>query len=226
MVVFCIYVPYFYTDEKREPWGRKSGIVSLRGPSYEWAMNELFVPTGGKLGQILFENPGAGIEPRLEFFVELRFRTVEIDEEEMTPLFRTNSIVVPVRSWKQLAGQTYEFPYAPKPGSVDAAMMLFGEQNPADVTSLTFGEIETRKIEVQFDTEVDFEIEADRDDLEQMEMNFALFLDVAPLRVGTSIEKKWNGDESAITGFVGTLVDLDDYAPIEKVPGGFVFPIR
>ena len=189
-------------------------------------MNELFVPSGGKLGQILFENPTEGIEPRLEFFIEIRFRTVEFDDEEMTPLLRVNNIVVPAKSWKDLAGQDLEFPYHPKPGSVDAAMMLFGEQNPADVTALSFGDIEDGKIEVQFDTEVDFEIEADRDDLEQMEMSFALYLEVAPLRIATSIDKKLSGDEGAITDFASSRIDLQNYASLEKVPGGFIFPIR
>lgn len=188
-------------------------------------MSELFVPTGGTLGQILFENPGAGIEPRLEFFVEIRFQPTEIDDEEMTPLLRVNSIIVPSRSWKELENQTYEFPYYPKPGSVDAAMMLFGEQNPADVTGLSFGEISEGKISLQFETEVDFEIEADRDDLEQMEMTFDLSLEPGPLRIGTSIEKKLNGDDAEISEFAKQFVDLDAYGPIEKVPGGFILPV-
>jgi hypothetical protein len=32
-----------------------------------------FKPASGKLGQLIFENPGAGIEPRLEFYIEIAF---------------------------------------------------------------------------------------------------------------------------------------------------------
>jgi len=72
---------------------------------------------------------------------------------------------------------------------------------------------------------VDFEIEADREDLEQVEMNFDLALALEPLRVSTSLEKRNAGDETAITSEVSGLVDLSSYGPIEKVPGGFVFPM-
>ena len=103
--------------------------------------------------------------------------------------------------------------------------MLFGEQNPADVTRLQFGECQVGKIAVQFSTEVDFEIEADREDLEQIEMNFDLLLEVQPLRISTSLEKRCDGDEDAIVSAVVRLVDLEVYGPLEKVAGGFVFSV-
>jgi len=183
-----------------------------------------FVPAEGKLGQMIFEDPGAGIAPRLEFFIEIAFQPFEIDDEEVKPLFRGNNIIVPeLRSWQALEKSVHEFPWAPKPGSVDGAVLLFGVHNPADVIKLEFGGISDGKIDVKFSTEVDFEVEADRDDLEQIELSFEMPLTIEPLRVATSIEKRCQGEESAIAAAIAEHVDLDKYGPIEKVPGGFAF---
>ena len=183
-----------------------------------------FVPAEGKLGQLIFEDPGAGIAPRLEFFIEIAFQAFDIDDEEVKPLFRGNNIIIAgARSWQALERSQREFPWAPKPGSVDAAVLLFGVHNPADVTLLEFGDVADGKIEVSFSTGVDFEVEADRDDLEQVELSFEMALTLEPLRVATSIEKRCRGDESAITAAIAEFVDLDQYGPIEKVPGGFAF---
>lgn len=186
---------------------------------------DYFKPVSGKLGQLIYENPADGVEPRLQFFVEIAFAPFEIDDESVSPILRVDNIVVEAESWKSLQNQIFEFPYAPKPGSVEGAILLFGEHNPADVTKVSFGSIEDGKIAVSFETEVDFEIEADRDDLEQVEMSFDLALAVDPLRISTSLEKRNQGDEPAITAEVGSLVDLESYGEIEKAPGGFVFPI-
>ncbi len=182
-----------------------------------------FKPAAGKLGQSIYENPANGLDPRLQFFIEISFASFEIDDETVSPILRVDNIAVEARSWTALENQVFEFPWAPKPGSVEAAILLFGAHNPADVTKLTFGSIDGGKVRVSFETEVDFEIEADRDDLEQVKMAFDLTLEVEPLRVSTSLEKRCEGDESKITSAVSGLVDLDDYGAIEKAPGGFVF---
>lgn len=185
---------------------------------------DAFTPLSGKLGQMIYENPGAGIEPRLEFFIEIAMKPFELDEEEVSPILRLNGILADVKKWSDLAGQTLEFPWHPKPGSIDAGVHLFYVQNPADVTRLNFGEISGGKIAVTFDTEVDFEIEADSE-LGQVPLSFQCDLEVNPLKVATSVEKQHNGDEKAITDAVSGLVDLSAYGPLAKVPGGFEFPV-
>lgn len=187
-------------------------------------LENAFHPVTGKLGQRISENPGEGQAPLLRFFIELTFASFEYEGEVLTPLFRVDSIEVPVKSWRDLENGTFQFPWAPKPGSVEAAMLLFGEHNPADVTEIRFGGTANGKIRASFDTEVDFEMEADRDDLEQIEMSFALDLEVDPLQVATSLEKKCQGDLDQIRNAVAPLVRLEDYGSLEKVPGGFVFP--
>lgn len=185
-----------------------------------------FKPSGGKLGQLIYENPADGVESRLQFFIEIAFAPFEIDDETVSPILRVDNVVVDSMSWKGLQNRAFEFAYAPKPGSVEGAILLFGEHNPADVIKLSFGSSEGGKIRVSFETEVDFEIEADRDDLEQVEMSFDLDLEAQPLRVSTSLEKRSGGDEAEITTAVSSLVNLDDYGAIEKAPGGFVFSVK
>ncbi|MDF1825001.1 MAG: hypothetical protein P1U68_10185 [Verrucomicrobiales bacterium] len=186
---------------------------------------EYFKPVSGKLGQLIYENPADGVGPRLQFFVEIAFAPFEIDDESVSPILRVDNIVVEAGSWKSLQDRVVDFPYAPKPGSVEGAVLLFGEHNPADVTKMNFGKVEDGKVIVSFETEVDFEIEADRDDLEQVEMSFDLALAVEPLRISTSLEKRCQGDEAAISAEVGKLVDLESYGEIEKAPGGFIYPV-
>ena len=189
-------------------------------------MSEIFQPTLGRLGQLIFESPHEGIEPRLEFFLEIEFAEGEFDEEPGKPFFRANRILIPARSWRDLEGTVHEFPWAPKPGSADASMLLFGEQNPADVTALRFGAIENGKIAVSFSTEVDFEIEADRDELGQVELEFSEFpLEVGPLKIATSLEKRHHGDPEEIAAAIAGIIDLNAYGSVAKVPGGFALEI-
>ena len=186
-----------------------------------------FTPASGKLGQFIFENPGADIEPRLEFFIEIAFQPFELDDEEVSPILRLNGIVVEeAKKWSDLAGKTWQFAYHPKPGSIDAGIHLFYVQNPADVTELRFGDITDEvKLPVSFDTEVDFEIEADSE-LEQVPMSIRCLLEISPLKVATSLEKRFKGDEGEITNAVADLVDLSAYQELQKVPGGYEFPVK
>ena len=94
--------------------------------------NDAFLPASGKLGQMIFENPGAGIEPRLEFFVEIAFRAFVLDDEEVSPILRLNGIHADVKKWTDLESKILEFPYHPKPESIDAGIHLFYVQNPAE----------------------------------------------------------------------------------------------
>lgn len=185
----------------------------------------IFETVSGKLGQSVYENQAKGCEPELRFFVEIAFVPFEWDGEGHRPLLRIDNLLVPVESWQGLSEQVYDFPYAPKPGSLESAVLMFGEHNPADVTRIEFGAIENGKLNCAFETEVDFEIEADRDDLEQIEMSLNLLLDVEPLRVSTSLEKRCKGDAAQIAGAVKNVVDLSKYGSLEKLPGGFAYSI-
>jgi hypothetical protein len=185
----------------------------------------IFETASGKLGQTVYENQAEGCGPELRFFVEIAFVPFEWDDEAHRPLLRIDNLLVPVKNWQGLAGQAYEFPYAPKPGSLESAVLMFGEHNPADVTRIKFGAIDNGKLNCVFETEVDFEIEADRDDLEQIEMSLNLSLDVEPLRVSTSLEKRCQGDADQIAGAIKNVVDLSKYGNLEKLPGGFAYSI-
>ena len=219
-----LFIPFF-RDAENEAFSLKFDPLETRSGPMSDLPEDYFKPTAGKLGQLIYENPGEGVEPRLQFFIEIAFAPFEIDDETVHPILRADNLVVAAKSWKELRNQTYEFPWAPKPGSVEAAVLLFGEHNPADVTKIVFGGAADGKIKVAFETEVDFEVEADRDDLEQIEMQFHLDLELQPLRVSTSLEKRCRGDESGIVRVISELVNLSDYGAIEKAPGGFIFPV-
>ena len=184
-----------------------------------------FVVAKGKLGQMIYENPGAGIDPRLEFFIEIAFQPFQWQEQELSPILRINGLVVEgARDWRALSDQSYQFPYAPKPGALDAGIHLFHVQNPADVTAIEFGKADANKLDVKFSTEVDFEIEADCE-WEQVPLEIVCELEAAPLRIATSIEKRFQGDQTEIEKFAADLVDLTAYGSLQKVPGGFEFSL-
>lgn len=186
---------------------------------------EIFQTVCGRLGQRVHEEPGGNSPIELRFHVEIEFSEIEWEDETWKPLLRIDSIQTDAKSWRDLAGRTLEFPYAPKPGSVEAAVLLFGEHNPADVIKLEFGEVSDGRILVAFETEVDFEIEADVDELGQIGLSFDLPLEVEPLRVATNLEKRSDSDPKTIAETVSGSVRLEDYGEIEKQPGGFAFPV-
>ncbi len=179
-----------------------------------------FEPASGRLGQMIFENPGEQIAPRLEFFIEIAFRPFDWEGDTVSPILRVNRLIAEVRQWRELAGKELVFPYFPKPGSLDAGVHLFQVQNPADVTALHFGEIEGGRLPVRFDAEVDFEIEADSE-MGQVPLSLVCHLEPGPLRVATSLEKRNEADPDRILAEIAALVDVSAYGPLEKVPGGF-----
>ncbi len=183
-----------------------------------------FQPASGKLGQAVYRHPDDA-QPELRFYVEIAFLPFKLEEETFSPLLRIDNMRIAVKGWDELAERAFEFPYAPKPGSVEAAVLMFGHHNPADVIRIEFGSVESGTLACRFETEIDFEIEAGREDLEQVELTFDLPLSIEPLRVSTSLEKQCQADPESIREVVGTVVDLSRYGEIEKQAGGFVFPV-
>lgn len=186
-----------------------------------------FVSSSGKLGQLVKEEPESAAGVQLVFFVEIAFEKFEWQGQELAPILRVNGLNPEgVKQWRALERQRYEFPYAPKPGSLDAGIHLFQVQNPADVTALQFGAMDsTGKLPVQFEAEVDFEIEADME-WEQVELQIDCALEVASLKIATSIDKKCPGDESAIYEMLGDVIDTEAYESMVRVPGGLEMPIK
>ena len=156
------------------------------------------------------------------FFIEIEFAEIELDGELVKPFFRASNIVVPAESWKALTNAKFEFPWMPKPGSIDAGVLAFGIRTPADLIALEFGEVKDGKISVSFNTEIDFEIEADRDELGQVKVEIAnLPLELGPLKIGTSIVKRCEDDSDQLAEAVSKHINMSDYDCLVKVPGGF-----
>lgn len=185
-------------------------------------MSTLFQPVSGKLGQIIIESPDSSVAPHLEFFIEIEFSKVELDDETVKPFFRGSNIVVPADSWRALQSSKYEFPWMPKPGSIDAGVLAFGIRNPADLVALKFGEAKEGKLAVSFEMEVDFEIEADRDEIGQVKVEITDFpLEIGSLKISTALARRFDQDSYQIESAVRAVVDSTAYGSISKVPGGF-----
>ena len=182
-----------------------------------------FIPSEARLGQLLVETPGG--DTRLEFSVEVEFGDGEFDGEPGTPFLRISNLTAPGRSWRAIANQSWGEADA-DPGRLDAMILLFRVSNPVEIRSLQFGEFGPGgRIEAAVQLVADFESEADRDSLEEVEIELAsLPLTLGPLRISTRLEKQLRGDDEATREAVAPFVDLDDYGPLEKVPGGFAFP--
>jgi hypothetical protein len=185
-------------------------------------MSASLQPLLGRLGQLIVESPDTSVAPRLEFFIEIEFAETELDGEVVKPFFRASNIVVSANSWQSLAGSNHTFPWMPKPGSIDAGVLAFGIRNPADLIALDFGVIKEGQIEVSFETEVDFEIEADREELGQVTVVITNFpLAIEPLKLATSLVRRCEGDPDQISEAVLKVVDANAYESVTKVPGGF-----
>jgi hypothetical protein len=110
----------------------------------------------------------------------------------------------------------------PKPGSIDAGVLAFGIRNPADLLALKFGAAKEGKLAVSFEMEVDFEIEADRDEIGQVKVEIAEFpLELDSLKIATALARRLDQDSDQIENTVRAVVDSSAYGSISKVPGGF-----
>jgi hypothetical protein len=174
------------------------------------------------LGQIIIESPDSNVAPHLEFFIEIEFSEIEFEDEKVKPFFRGSNIVVSADSWRALENSKYEFPWMPKPGSIDAGVLAFGIRNPADLLALKFGAAKEGKLAVSFEMEVDFEIEADRDEIGQVKVEIAEFpLELDSLKIATALARRLDQDSDQIENTVRAVVDSSAYGSISKVPGGF-----
>ena len=127
-----------------------------------------FVPSEARLGQLLVESPDS--DPRLEFSIEVEFEEGEFDGEDGTPFLRISNLTAPGRSWRSIANQSWGGSGA-STDRLDAMMLLFRVPNPVKVQSLQLGEVEPGgKIGASLKIVADFESEADRDSLEEVEI--------------------------------------------------------
>ena len=184
--------------------------------------DDAFTPASGKLGQLIYENPGKEIAPRLEFAIDIPFEAFEAEDEEVSTSLWLNGIRPDVKSWAELEGTSCETKVLYQ---VDGSVMLFGEMNPVEISKLEFGKISGQTIEVSIEAEIDFEQGAEPD-YGLVPLNLQMSLAVDSLRIATSLDKRFKSDPAAIAAEIGDAADLSAYGELEKVPGGMAYPVK
>lgn len=182
-------------------------------------MSDLFKPTSIILGQQILDSPRSDAPPSLDFFLEITFAEDEFDGETGTPFLRANHLASGTDSWRPMT----DFQLV---SHDDADMLLFGVRNPVELTNLKISEGGDGTLEISLNAEIDFEMEAYRDELGIVELDLANQpLQLGQLKIHTSLEKRFKGDPDEITKYIAQSIDLTAYSSIEKVPGGYEFPV-
>lgn len=117
---------------------------------------EQVVPSGGTFISQIFENPHIGLNPTLFFDIEIALSPFHFEgEEEQTSVILSFIKLQGVADWRSIEGKTFQFPVNPEEGYIDGSIYLGHTHVPADVTSISFGAIEsgsvTCRLKIQFD---------------------------------------------------------------------------
>jgi hypothetical protein len=64
--------------------------------------------------------------------ISFGFEPFKVKGEVVSTMLELGSINLPVKSWKEFGGKTFEFPVNPEDGYIDGSSSLFGCQIPAD----------------------------------------------------------------------------------------------
>ena len=90
-------------------------------------MDDAFVPTAARLGQLLVETPQG--ETHLEFSIEVEFDEGEFDGELGTPFLRISNLRTEGRSWRGIENESWGGD-GNDAGDLHALMLLFRASNP------------------------------------------------------------------------------------------------
>ena len=101
----------------------------------------------------------ASIRPAGEFFsIQIELQPFTLDDEEVTTSFIFERVRLPKDS-QAWAGRSFTFPRNPTDGYIDGSIYLRHAHNPADVTSIAFGERHGGSISAEFSICLVFEFE-------------------------------------------------------------------
>lgn len=180
-----------------------------------------FVPAPGTLSQWLVEDPVRNAPPHLSFAIDLPFQPFQLAGEEVSTALWLGGLDASVRHWLELAGSE---PF-PDPYELDGAIRLFGVPNPVEIEFLGFGEATQTSLALVLRGQIDFESSDAGSDWGLVPCSIQAELAVGPLRISKSIERRCQGDPAAIAEEVRRWVDLRSFGPLEKVPGGWQYPL-
>jgi hypothetical protein len=95
---------------------------------------------------------------RVGFDIRIDLQPFTLDDEMVETAFCLDGVQLPsdTQAW---AGQTFIFPRNPTDGYIDGSAYIRHVHNPADVTSIRFGELVGDTITAEFSIQIVFEFE-------------------------------------------------------------------
>ncbi|MDB6139333.1 MAG: hypothetical protein JWO94_2405 [Verrucomicrobiaceae bacterium] len=170
-----------------------------------------FTPLPGYLEQFLFQNDAIDLPLSLFHRISFDFVPFELEGEEISTDLCLDFITLPVTSWKQLAGRTFDFPVNPEEGYIDGSILLFDAHNQVDVTRLVLGEWrEDGHLPATVFLSVDFRIEGD-EEYGAIELQLNTVLELTPLKAW--MREADGNDPARLSQAIAPLVTLSDYHP-------------
>lgn len=180
-----------------------------------------FAPAQGTLSQWIVEDPDRDVPPHLSFAIDLPFHPFQLDGEEVATALWLGGLDARVRHWRELTGSE---PF-PDPFELDGVIRLFGMPNPVEIEFLKFGEATAATLALALRGQIDFEACAECSDWGLVPCSFQAQLAVGPLRISKSIDRRCQADPDRMDGEVRKWLDLDGFGSLEKVPGGWQYPL-
>ena len=118
------------------------------------------VPAEGALTARIFENENIGLDPTLFFDILIPLQPFQFKGEDVSTSVSLEFIQLSiVADWREIAGQSYDFPVDPEEGCIDGSLYLEDAHNPADATRIAFGTIESGRISCRVEITFDFTCE-------------------------------------------------------------------
>jgi hypothetical protein len=127
---------------------------------------KILKPLEGTLNAMIFENSFLNLPKTLFFKIEIPLQAMDMSKiaEDITnknyqTSFQLDWIKLNISSLQDLENKTFTFPINPDEGYIDGSIYLFDVHNIIDVTSITFGKINNKKIPIKTVLSIDFELE-------------------------------------------------------------------
>jgi hypothetical protein len=115
-----------------------------------------FKPKQGCLEQRIFENTSIGVPLCLIHCISFGIEPFKVEGQKVSTFVELGFITLPVKTWKEIGGRTFEFPANPAEGYIDGSISLFGVHNPVDATQIRFGAFNGRLIPATITLSIDF----------------------------------------------------------------------
>ena len=93
------------------------------------------------------------------FDIYIDIQPFELDGETVSTQFRFDGAKLPPAGPSAWAGQTFTFPANPTPGYIDGSIYIRSSHNPADLTTIVFGELHDATLDATLSIAILFEYE-------------------------------------------------------------------